>query len=867
MTFFLARPYCLVFILAAVPLFLYWKKQLTGDPLWRSGAIFALRTAVVLFLVLALAGPIVTWRNFTKYVVFAVDVSGSVGDAGQPGRFMETAVAQKGKNEAVTLHFARNITPDARECDATATNLASVLTAAAALAPEDYVPRVVLFSDGTYTQGGEPAKVADAVPLDVVFMPTLPGDGKQEMWIERIRAPRAGYAGQVVGVDVFIRAQGVKPDAKEVTQGNIRLLRDGQPVETQAVTFEADGVRGVRFQAAVTLTDAERQVAEKDAETRAVRWTVELSPQRPDQDVSTANNTADALTQIIPQQRILLLERTPGFGRMIRETLKKQLITVETREAEAMPVTAEALRPYGLVMLTNIPTGAIPEAGMTALNTYVTHDGGGLMVIGGDQAFTSGGYHETPLEALLPVTCVENKEGRRREGLGLALVVDRSESMLEEGRISLAREAVKKAADVLGPQDQVGVLAYEDTAGWVAPLRPLTPENKADMFARVDKLEAAGITNMAPAMRNAFLALKEISADRKHIILMTDGSSNPGDFAGIARQCREAGITISTVALGRKAEPNLLADIAQIGGGKSYVCTEASTLPQIFARETAEAAKLGIIEGQTPVRQISSIPGFMNFDFTQVPPLLGYVQTRAKADCRVIFESPTSDPILAWWKVGQGRVVAFTSDMQSHWVETWRSGWADFDRFWARLINHAIRKNDADGFRLQVAYDDVWMNVSVIVPAEREKVAFTLTVMETPEGDVSVTKVVARTFTPENVAPGLFVSRVKVKPGKRYDLALEETGGAANPYRARLSTVANFTQEYRPDQQKPARETLETISRETGGSVNPQPEAVFAKAAGADELHVAQTLPFWPFLVFFAVIAWLAEIFMRRSPV
>lgn len=855
MSFFLARPYCLVFILAAIPLFLYWKKRLTSSPAWHSGAIFALRAGVVALLVLALAGPIVTWRNFTKYVVFAVDGSGSVADASESGRFMEAALATQGKNEAVTLHFARNITPDAAACDGTATNLASALTAAAAVAPEDYVPRVVLFSDGTYTQGGEPAKVADDVPLDVVFLPTLPGDGGQEMWIERISAPRAGYAGQVVGVDVFIRAQGVPSDGKTVTQGNIRLLRNGEPVETQAVTFEADGVRGVRFQAAVKSPDAPPT---KDAAPEPVQWRVELSPEKPEQDVCAENNVAEALTQVAEHQRILLVERTPGFGRMIEDTLRKQFITVESCPVEGMPMTAKALRPYGLVLMTNIPVSMIPEAGMAALHTYVTRDGGGLMVIGGDQAFTSGGYHETPLEELLPVVCVENKEGRKREGLGLMLVVDRSESMKDGDAISLAREAVKKAVDILGEQDQVGVLAYGDATVWLGRIAPLTETHKAEMFAKVDALTAISTTNMAPAMEKAMMALKEISADRKHIILMSDGISNPGDFAGIAEKCREAGITISTVALGEEAGPELLADIAKIGGGKAYICTDAESLPQIFARETAEAAKLGIIEGQTPVRQISSIPGFMNFDFTQVPPLLGYVQTRAKADCRVIFESPANDPILAWWRAGQGRVVAFTSDMESHWVETWRSGWADFDRFWARLINHAIRSGD-DDLQLQVAYDDTWMNVSVTVPPGRDLAGYTLEVSEAG-GASPVMKVVL-----ENVAPGLYAARVRVKPGARYDLALCEPGATAATSYMKLSTVANFTQEYRPDRQKPARETLETIVRETGGAINPQPASVFAKNTGADALFVAQTLPFWPFLVFFAILAWLAELFLRRT--
>ncbi|MDO4550472.1 MAG: VWA domain-containing protein [Planctomycetia bacterium] len=908
MSFFFSCPYCFVFIFVLVPLFLYWKKRLTSDSAWRGGVILLLRVSTVCLIIFALSGPIVTWKNYTEYLVFAVDRSGSVAAPEEAAEnFIEESVKTQGKHKTATIFFARNISSDMMQCDSSATNLSSAMIAAAALAPEDYVPRMVLFSDGTSSGGTDLEKVSEEVSMDMVFWPTLPAEQKREMWIEKVTVPPTGYEGQVVGVDAYIHMVGVNSleagnsaegnlgvrkqeeggsktgnqDAEglaggvgeKVTQGNIQLFRNGELVDAQAVTFEKDGVRGVRFQAAVTGTEGEPENDTQAKKREVVRWDIRLHPEKSEDDVSEENNAFTVFTQIIPHERILLVQRTANLGQKLKESLEKEFIEVEMVMPDAIPRTRSALQKYGLVIFVNIPAGMVSAECMSALDAYVREDGGGFIVVGGDQAFTSGGYHETQLEELLPVVCKEAREKTRKE-LALVLVVDRSESMKEGNAISLAREAVKKAIGQLFPQDQVGVLAYADNTVWVVPLLPLTEENKEDAFRNIDLLEAMNTTNIAPALEKAFLALREASADRKHIILMSDGISNPGDFSGIAQKIRLAGISISTVALGNEADPDLLRDLALIGGGNSYVCTEAVDLPQIFMEETAAAAaKLGIIEGKTPLRQISSIPGFMNFDFTKMPALLGYVQTHAKADSRVIFESPDADPILVWWKCGRGKTVAFTSDMESHWVETWRTGWKSFDRFWARLVNHAMKKDTSDGI-LQITYEDNVMQVLLTVSPDflpEGEIKMHLEAKEErleKEGEKEMPVVEERKVVlMRNVAPGRYMAQVKVDFQKYYDLKLIARASGRD-YVWRTGTVANFTEEYRPDKKFKVEENLRQISEETGGKVNPQASDIFAEKNGKEEgRYVMQTLPFWPYLLLLSLFIWMGEIFMRRWPI
>lgn len=865
MTFFLERPYWLILIFVLIPLWLHWRKGLTRQTPLRAGTILALRCAVVLLLVTALVGPVITWKNYAKYVVCAVDVSGSVPEkAWNQTSFPDASQARRG-NKCVFLPFARTpgVMQDSAdflsssekraetECDPNATNLAAALGAAAALAPEDFVPEVILYTDGTSNLGPIPACASASVPVHVVRCASAGSEKDAETWIERFAAPVSAYEGEVVATDLFVHATHAVGELK------LELQRNGETVETQSLVFEKPGVRGVRFQAPAVA-------ANHGISGSSVEWRAVIHPPK-EYDLLPQNDAVSAVTRIVPHQRILLVERSENLGDMLRTVLKKEFIEVETCVPENLPTDLAAMREYGLIILSNIPVSRIPAGTLKTLETYVSETGGGLLVIGGDQAFTSGGYRGTPMESLLPVLCVED-ENRPREGLALALVVDRSGSMEGEA-IALARDAVKGAINVLGPQDQVGVHIYADTSQWIAPVRPLTEKNRAQAFEFIDKITAKSGTNMNLALEKAARALADVSAVRKHIIVMTDGISIPADFMATARKIHEAGITLSTIALGAEAEPNLLADIARTGKGNAYVCVNPETLPQIFTVETASAAKIGVVEGRTPVKQISSIPGFLNFNFTRVPPLLGYVQTVAKPESRVIFASESEDPILAWWKFGRGKVVAFTSDMESaQWLQTWRGGWNDFDRFWGRLTAHAIRNDAFRDFRIETAFHGDWLQVTLTVPNGTSLDGTPqLTLTETAVQSAESTAESAEKLTLIPVAPGVYGIHTKVEPMCTYNLTLTAAvEGTVRTWNA--TTLRSFADEYLPDRQYDANEALADITAETHGSFSPDTASIFPTGKpSADAPSVLQTLQFWRFFLLLALLAWMAEMALRRA--
>ena len=92
-----------------------------------------------------------------------------------------------------------------------------------------------------------------------------------------------------------------------------------------------------------------------------------------------------------------------------------------------LPDANEALGHYDLIILSNRPPTRCPRTQTAALQNYV-RSGGGLIAVGGDHAFTVGGYRHSPLEDMLPVIS-ESHSTKPKPKLAMVLVLDISGSM------------------------------------------------------------------------------------------------------------------------------------------------------------------------------------------------------------------------------------------------------------------------------------------------------------------------------------------------------------------------------------------------------------------------------------------------------
>ncbi len=830
----LVQPAWLVVLAAAVGLIAWaaWRSLANLGRL-RGAIVFVLRALLLAALVLALGGLRIARERERPAVVVAVDRSASISEQGrrQADALVKALLAASDGHGVSVLPLAARpaIGPPAKspaggQLDASGTNLAAGLEAAIALVARQG-GRVVLLSDGNQTEGDAVAVARDAiVPIDTVPLATRPPPALE---VAAVDAPGEVRPGEPFEVEVVVRA--ARPD-----HGKVTLLRDGQPVAKAAATL-APGENRVRFTR--TLLAAGN-----------ARWTAALEgfsgpvPQGP---------TAGTVTLVDKPARVLLVAAEAAAWQPLVEAFRSGPMTIRRIAPGQLPATPAELAETDLVVLGNVPAAALSPASMEALAGYVSQQGGGLIAIGGDRAFTPGGYRHTRLEEVLPVIS-EADEQPRRPSLALVLVIDQSGSMEEGGAIALAKAAVRRTVQMLGRQDQLGIIAFQDFTTWVVPLGPC--RDKQRILDQVDTLKAGGGTNLYPALEKAWLALRQAFARRKHIIVLTDGISHPGDFDGLVKQIARDGVTVSTVGMGKEAAARLLDEMATRGGGHYYRCDNPAAVPRVFALETATVSRLGIREKPLTPRRRETPSALDKLNWQDVPPLLGYVQTRVKEDANVVLSTGQGDPLLAWWRCGKGVSVAFTSDARARWGRSWL-GWDQFGRFWVDVARHATRRRRDDRLvlvcrgqqdRLHVTLDATagdgrWLNgaraTATLVDAADEEHPFAL--RQTAPGRYS-----------GDVRPGRpGICRVEVRFIEQGQDVRVRHGGGFVPGRDDAARAGG-----------PGESLLRDIAGASGGRFDPAPAEVLAAVASGRRGWA----DCWSYLLAAALILLPLELALRR---
>ena len=212
------------------------------------------------------------------------------------------------------------------------------------------------------------------------------------------------------------------------------------------------------------------------------------------------------------------------------------------------------------------PPSLWDRAGWKLSGAGVRDLGKGLLVVGGAQSFTMGEYQDTPLEEVLPVTSkVREREEKGRVALGL--VIDKSGSMSGPGsdgapKVEMAKEAARLSLEELETYDLAGVVAFDTNSWWLVPMG----RSEAKPISENCRIPSApwfsdGGTNIYAALSTAYQGLASSLAPRKHVILLTDGISESGDYTGLLFAMKQGEITLSTIAGwdGRRCRPTTVA--------------------------------------------------------------------------------------------------------------------------------------------------------------------------------------------------------------------------------------------------------------------------------------------------------------------
>jgi uncharacterized membrane protein len=669
-------------------------------PAGRRFASLVIRLAVAACLVLSLAGMRLALPADRLSVVFLLDASASMLDATHDELVAWARAAVRDMPDGDTagvVVFGGNALVDRlpSELDELAepasapivgaTDVAAAVRLASAILPAGAQQRLVLLSDGNDTAGGAEDAIAAAaargIRLDVV---TPAEESAAEVLIDGLDGPTGAHVGETIDLVARVRST-------ISTSATLRLLADGATVATRTLDLEPG------------LTTIPFSVSADEAGFHIFRAIIE-----PDEDRFAQNNAADAYVLVTGPPQVLIATDNPGRAADLVNSLTEARLDVTVVPSTGVPSSLATLAGYDSIVLDNVPASALGATAMASLQVYVRDLGKGLVMLGGRTSFGAGGYLDTPIEETMPVY-MSVRDRERSPQVAMVAVVDKSGSMAdchctgdnrdfanptgERGfeKVNLAKEAILRAAEALAPTDQLGVVAFDENAHWAVRTAPI------DFGALGNGLgfRADGQTNIYAGLKAAYDDLVNNPATLRHIILITDGWSTHGAYDQLLADMKEAGITLSTIGTGG-GSAQILRRLAEESGGRYYEAADATTIPDIFLRETIRTAGERIVEETFQPIPSASSEILDGLDAGRLPQLLGYNATTPKGSATVALLTAREDPLLAQWQYGLGRAAAWTSDARQQWATPW-IGTPEFGTLTAQLVSWTLPPQDAEG--------------------------------------------------------------------------------------------------------------------------------------------------------------------------
>jgi len=835
-----------------------------GVPLSRRMLASFTRASILALLVVAVASPRGIQQDTTSHTVFVVDRSASLSD-----RALERAHARvdalrdtlpPGAKSGLVV-FAE--TPEVavlpgepwawptplRTANTKGSDLEGALELARALIPGK--GEIVLLSDGHATGSGPPFSMAPGIPIHTIALdPERQRPGIDALSVKPGEAPPGSTLSGSVriggGDDALDGIVLVSIDGREVARKPVQVL----PAEIVDVDFsyslDERATPGPRIATATLIPN--------------------------DRGRPIDNDQAQAVIVVTEPPRVRIYAGEPADGGSLAAVLEAEAMRVELVEIEHLQPSQEDLRGLDLVILANAPTastsgeGALGERLLEDLVRFVD-GGGGLIVLGGPQAFDMGSYGTSPLHRLLPVT-VDTTDVELDASATILMVLDRSGSMAaaagrQRTKMTLANEGAAASIDLLRSVDHVGVMSVAETVQWEVPLQPV--RNGASLRHQVMRTHAeGGGIYVYTALLEAERALADSPTPIKHIILFCDASDaeekvrgipfggGPGPTAeDLVERMRRRHITMSVIGIGEEHDPDtsFLRQLAAIGGGRFHLTDDARTLRTLFLRETERIIDSTLREVEFRPASLRRHAITQGIDFTTGPTLGGYQALSARPVAQVLVRAPEPHPLMTVWRYGLGQVIAWSSDAGPRWAARWLR-WDGYARLWTQAARFAMR---APGSRESALQVETMRGSSRIAFTHRDVHGMSL------DGPVPIARV--RTQGQESLLvplqvtePGSWSGTLPTEPGRSYSVEVLDDRGVK--LASRIFAVP-LPSEVRYDRADRAR--LADLSRRSGGTIDP-----VALDPTAETEVTTHVVGLWPLAVLFALLLMPIDAWLRR---
>lgn len=484
----------------------------------------------------------------------------------------------------------------------------------------------------------------------------------------------------------------------------------------------------------------------------------------PANDAHPENNHASAWVLAGGRGRVLLL--TAYADDPLISVFRAGGIEVDVAPDPAQ-LAAGHLTGVRTVILHNVPAWRVSREFLSALDFFVREQGGGLLMAGGRASFAAGGYFQSPIDDLLPVS-MELRQDHRKLAVALAIVMDRSGSMAAaagpgQTKMDLANAGAARAIELLGDSDLVSVHAVDSAPHEVVPLSRVGPSRHTlTQIVRRITSTGGGIF-VYEGLAAGWKELQKIDVGQRHLILFSDAadSEEPGDYVRLLEEMRDAGATVSVIGLGTEhdTDAGLLRDIAARGSGRAFFSADAAALPEIFAQETVTIARSAFLDepvGVLPTpgwREIAAEP----LDWLDSVDGYNLSYLRPDATQAALSQDEYAAPLVATWQRGMGRAAAVTFPLGGDFSARARA-WPGYTDFVLTLVRWLMGEDIPAGLglRTQVAGDRLALALFV----DRELAA---TAIEKPPRLIVST---AHTAGPDGVGEPQSIPWERIAPGE-----------------------------------------------------------------------------------------------------
>jgi len=808
---------------------------------WRRWTSGVMRVVVLLAVVLAIAG--LQWLRPIEglNIFFLMDRSDSVPSA-QQDKALEEARKFADQKELVdkagvivfgtgaAIEYKPNAAMTREKIQAVVgterTDLGAAIRLGTAGFPETGQKRLVLMSDGNENIGDAMAALVAArslgVTLDVV---PVGATRANDLSVQKLGLPSNLKKGAAFEAKIFVQAD-------HATPATIRLYRNDQYLGEQSVQLE-EGKNLLTFPQKLTEPGF---------------YNYDVRVEAPD-DVLPQNNRASAFTFVRGEPRLLLVSSEPDQDKTLVEALRALKMEVRVIAAESFPGSVAELQDYDSIFLCNVAAGDLGRSSQNLLESAVRDFGVGLVCVGGDQAFAAGGYRNTPLETILPVSM----ELDSKKVLPSGAVVLVMHGMEFANGNQVARDCAQGVLAALAPQDQMGVILWDGNERWLFELAKVG--DKKDMQAKIAGMNQGDMVSFQGVLEKSHQALKECTSNLKHIIVFSDGDPGPPSDSLLQAIAGDK-ITISTVLISGHFPPDTMIKMADMGRGRFYNVTRPEQLPQIFLKETAVILKSAIYEEpfKPQVRAASELT--RGIVANEYPQLLGYVASSPKPRAETPLWTHQGDPLLAHWQYGLGRAVAFTSDAKPRWAKTWLA-WEKYQQFWVQVAQWSLRRTENADFSTDVALEkgDGVINVEALDSEGNYRNFLNLqAIVVSPKGERVIVPV-------RQNGPGHYEAKFPTKEPGVYAVNVVEMDGAKVVAQQTAGASINYSPEF--SDSEPNYNLLRRLAEAGGGKQldirNPADNPFLHNRA-----ETFQPKDLWEWLLRFAVILFVLDVGFRR---